>query len=211
MTLASITANRKCEVYVKVFAKRILDLNALRRLPAVLEAERVAETERTQRRAELIRRIEGAKQEFESKDSALVKKAAPIEQELAKLRARVSQLEQDLHPLADARLTAIYLRNSTIKELQAELRADAIEELREFERVIESTRTRIQSDPDAVLAKFRVGGGDMNQRVVEALQLTLEAHNEGFRSTVTEGDIVAALNRVCDDLRTAGIKLESQH
>ena len=185
---------------------KTLDVHMLRKLPAVIEAQRLAATERTVRRADLIRQIQKTREDFDRRDADLIANAAPIEKELATLRARVSRLEKELLPLADARLSAMFVCKNSVKGLESELRSDAANELHEFDLMIESTRQKIQSDPNAVLSRFKP---DLtrHERVVEALRLTLDADREAHRLLVTEGDIVAALSRVCDELRAAGIDL----
>lgn len=186
-----------------------LDHRLLQNLPALLEAQRAAAAERTTRRADLLRQIEQVRQQFDAKDAALIAKATPIENELAKLRARVAELEQQFLPLADARLSAMWVCNTTVKQLQADLRADAAEDLRYFDRAIDATREQIQNNGQqwsTVLGQFKPTLSKQ-ERMKQAMLLTLEVHREAHQLAVTETDITEALERLRDRLLSAGIQL----
>jgi|GEM_PF-4424794 len=186
-----------------------LDMQMLKKLPALLDLQRAVSAERIERRADLLKKIEQASSDFNSADAKLVAKASPIEKEIAQLRARLTELEEELAPLVDARLSATFVSNSKVKELQALLRADAAEDFQDFERSLEATRDQIKNNgifSNEVLRRFRPQLAT-HVRVVEALQLTLEASRKASAVVLHVDDVAAALNDVRDHLRAEGIEL----
>ena len=185
----------------------------LRRLPAILEASRVAVEESTARRRELIRAVQSAQHRFASEDAALVAEAEPLEQKLAALQAEVERLQKDVAPQQAARRSlesSLYL---SLYDLHAQLRAVAQPDLIAFQNDLDVVRNEISNNVSGrrahILRDFKPEL-PMQQRILEAMRLTLDACREAQRGAVEVEDFNATLDRLRQQIRAAGIELTEQ-
>lgn len=182
----------------------------LRKLPALLEQHRIAEGERRSRRVELFNQVRAAQSSFESTEKRVLAEAAPIEERLAKLRAEVEALERKLAPLADARLSADFSCKTTLRRLRDELKQDAADEVKAFQRSIDALRTEIQTnwnnDTFTALKNFR-RDQPMQARIAVAMKVTLDAYNRARQIGFEELDVTTALQSLRDELAEEGIYL----
>jgi uncharacterized phage infection (PIP) family protein YhgE len=182
----------------------------LRNLPAILEARRLVAEELVTQRRELLAGLVAAQQHFDTETSALAAKAKPLEQKLDALRTQIEQIHQQLKPLQAARQTAESVRAHAVDECTRKLRATAQTELFEFQVEIEDMRSEIGNNFSGkqgdILRMFRPDR-PMQHRITEAMSVTLEAFRQAQRAVVEAEDFTAALHRIRQELRAAGIEV----
>ena len=174
--------------------------------PAVLAAQRAEVDERTKQRQAAIGSVEKIRRDLRRTEAELHMKAAPIEKRLAALRAETLDLESQLEPLARQRLHAMGTADREVSDLVDELKADATTEVRKFQHAIEDTRENIRNG-QRYSDVFRSGESMRQERVTAALAATLEAYREADRIAREVADVPAAVERVRENLRAAGIEL----
>lgn len=180
---------------------------AIEKLPIVQAAKLQADTERRERRRELLRQIEGSKQRLKRIDTELVAKAAPIERKLAALRAEIAGLEAGLEPLARSRITAMSSCEHEVATLREELRTDAAGECENFKRIIEITRLEVSNNCGGRRHFILDTMAAPNSRIASALANLLHAYREVGRIAVEEADVATALDPIRKLLAAADIKL----
>lgn len=189
-----------------------LNPSLLKRLPGLLEAQRLENEERLSRRVGLIASIADVRRNFDKTEADLIARAAPIEKRLKALRDEVADLEKQLAPLADARLSAMFSSKESIRRLEAELRADAEEEIHELQNSIDRAREKIstnwQASLDSVLSGFQ-RGLPTHERQTMGMSRTLAAFNQANRIAVEAPDVGAALDQLRQSLLEEGIDLEA--
>lgn len=181
----------------------------LRRLPAILEARRVAAEEAIARRRDLLRAVEAEELRFEAADAALEAKAKPIAQRLAALRAELEQLEGQIMPIHAARDAARSTRQMQLQHIRAQLRQIAQSDLEAFQIVVDNLRSEISNNStgrrDQILRRFRPDQA-LHQRIAEAMSLVLEGFRQAQRATLEVDDFSAAIDRIRRDIQAAGIE-----
>ncbi|HTE40356.1 MAG TPA: hypothetical protein VK629_05995 [Steroidobacteraceae bacterium] len=184
-----------------------LNLKSVRSLAALIESQRVAEKERAERRAFLVTEVQRVRKEGERLEVELVAKAAPLEKQITQLRVQLTAAEEELAPLATARAISFSSSAESVRLLQKELRADADEEVRGFQRVVERARDEINSNGSLqakILAAFRVKA-PKHERLTEAMALTLAAYRAADKVALEEQDVSSALDRLSEGLAAEGI------
>lgn len=181
-------------------------LSALERHPALLAVKEKEDAERSERRRGWLHAIDAADRNFKRTDADLVVKASPIEKKLAAHRAQIAELEEQLEPLARARITTMSAFDEEVADLRAKLKADA-EECADLLRCLDETHNGIAGRVPGLREFIMESMAPSHSRIVEALATVRDAHSDVRRAATEEVDVVRALDQIKQRLSAVQIKL----